>query len=318
MKIVHISDLHIDRNYKSKNYNKTHHLLEKIIDEGFDHLIISGDITENADGGSFELARNLFKKFGLLDTARMTLVIGNHDIFGGVHLAEDVINYPSKCRQTNYRKKVEEFEYYFREVFRETVAASKHTFFPFIKEFDDLVLIGMNTIAQYSVIRNPFASNGEINENIFQRVEKILSHGSFVNKKRIAVTHHHFCKDPVEKSPDAGSLWRAIERQTMKLRRKKSVLKNLTRFGTELVLHGHVHETNEYIRKGIRFVNAGGSVMGTKHYEMRFAEIIINEGFTTVNIRSLPFENSGIFKNEIQFSKEFFQATHPSKEICLN
>lgn len=318
MKIIHISDLHIDRNYKRNNYNKSHYLFEKITDEGFDHLIISGDITENADGSSFELARNLFKKFGLLDPSRMTLVIGNHDIFGGVHLAEDVINYPSKCRQTNYRKKVEEFEYYFRETFRETITTSKQTFFPFIKEFDEFVLIGINTIAQYSVIRNPFASNGEIHEKIFRPIEKILSHGSFKNKKRIAVTHHHFSKDPAEKSPDAGTLWNAIERQTMKLRGKKSVLKNLEKLETEMVLHGHVHETNEYSRKNIRFINAGGSVMGCKSYEMRFSEIIINTGFTTVNIRSLPYENSGIINKEICPAQEFFKTTHLTNEICLN
>ena len=62
MKIFHISDLHLDRNYKKSNFDKTYNMLEEITGEGFDHLIITGDITENADSSSFELARNLLKK----------------------------------------------------------------------------------------------------------------------------------------------------------------------------------------------------------------------------------------------------------------
>lgn len=82
MKIIHISDLHISSEIKQSNFDRAMKVLSQIVDEGFDHLIISGDITENADVTSFALVRKTFKKFGLLDPEKLTLVIGNHDIFG--------------------------------------------------------------------------------------------------------------------------------------------------------------------------------------------------------------------------------------------
>ena len=102
MKIIHISDLHLDTFYKQDNYIKTLLLFEYIADSGFDHVVITGDITENAEKSAFLMARNLLKKFNLLNPHKCTIIIGNHDIFGGVLLAEDILNYPKKCRLTNF------------------------------------------------------------------------------------------------------------------------------------------------------------------------------------------------------------------------
>ena len=150
MKIVHISDLHIDAVYKRTNYMKSVKLLEYAIDTGFDHLVISCDLTENAEKSAFELVRKTLKKYNLLHSEKLTVVIGNHDIFGGVHLAEDLLNFPKKCRKTNYDIKISEFNYYFSEALENTVKY-KNNSYPFIKEFDETVLIGLNTIAKYSV-----------------------------------------------------------------------------------------------------------------------------------------------------------------------
>ena len=125
MKIAHISDLHLDATFKKENIKKTMHLLEYITDNKFDHIIISGDITENAETAAFELARNIFKRFGLFNSKKLSLVIGNHDVFGGVHLAEDVINFPAKCKTIDYNRKVKEFEYFFNETFDKTIKPLK-------------------------------------------------------------------------------------------------------------------------------------------------------------------------------------------------
>jgi 3',5'-cyclic AMP phosphodiesterase CpdA len=135
---------------------KSLQLFEYIIDTGFDHLIISGDLTENTERSAFELTRETLKKFGLLNSGKLSMVIGNHDIFGGVHLAEDVINFPKKCKITNYQNKVSEFNYYFSETFERTERVNGNSY-PFVKAFDDVVLIGLNTIAEYSLLKNPFA-----------------------------------------------------------------------------------------------------------------------------------------------------------------
>ena len=78
MKIAHISDLHLNTIYSYSLENKA------------DHLVITGDLTDNASEKDFEILRNLFRKNGLLNSERLSLVIGNHDIFGGLQSAEEI------------------------------------------------------------------------------------------------------------------------------------------------------------------------------------------------------------------------------------
>jgi 3',5'-cyclic-AMP phosphodiesterase len=189
MKIAHISDLHLDKTYKRNNYHKTIQLLEYITDNNFDHVIISGDITENAEASAFEIARNLFRKFGLLNSKKLTVTIGNHDIYGGVHLAEDVINYPKKCKATNYEEKVNEFGEYFTETFTSTIRPAGNELFPNVKEFDEFILISINSIAHYSMLKNPLASNGKISEGQLKLLESLFIKDEFKDKHKIVVTH---------------------------------------------------------------------------------------------------------------------------------
>jgi 3',5'-cyclic AMP phosphodiesterase CpdA len=316
MKIAHISDLHLDKLYKRSNFLKTLRLIEFIADGGFDHLIITGDITENAEASAFELARNILKKHGFLNSRKTSLVIGNHDIYGGVHLAEDVINFPAKCRNTSFSKKVEEFGVYFAETLTGAIRTSLDNPFPFVKEFDDFILIGLNSIAEYSVLKNPIASNGRISGWQLEDVESVLKLRKFPNKRRIVITHHHFCKDPAEES-HPSSLVQKIERQTMKLRGKKKLLKRFRKLDVSHVLHGHLHETNQYSRRGITFLNAGGSVLNGTHNEFRFNSInisgneITNEVITAIIKDAKPAPGNHV-------SPFAGVRTYKEKEICLN
>lgn len=250
MKIAHISDLHLDKLKKPENFRKTLSLLEYIISKEPDHIVISGDITENADKYSFELTRSIFRKFGLLNKSKLTVVPGNHDIFGGVYLAEEILNFPAKCRETNYNRKLSEFIWWFRETMDEDN-------FPLVKEFDEVIIIGLNSVAEYSIIKNPLASNGKISNAQLKKLDEILK-GK--NKLKIGVTHHHFS---LHSSTECqfNSFWNKVERRTMKLRRKKRVISKFLEHNISIVLHGHVHESAEYIKNGIKFINSGGSLM---------------------------------------------------------
>lgn len=284
MKIAHISDLHLDKTYKKANLKNTLKLLEYITDNDFDHVIITGDITENAETSAFVLARSIFKKHGLLDPAKLTLTIGNHDIYGGVHLAEDIVNYPNKCRSTDYSRKVAEFAYCFKEAFSGSriINPVKGRVFPFIKEFDDFVIAGLNSIAEYSVLKNPFASNGKIRSNQINAVRNSVESPSLNKKQLILITHHHFCKNNIEPMNGAGSIWKTVEKQTMKLRDKKRILRQFNNLGVKMVLHGHLHESAEYERKGIKFLNSGGSILSENSDDM-----IINKiEFNSLNIKN--------------------------------
>ncbi len=287
MKIIHISDLHLDAVYKQENYHRTIQLLEYITETGFDHLVITGDITENSDKSALKLARRVFKKFGLLDSNKTTIIIGNHDIFGGVHLAEDVLNFPKKCKTTDYKQKVEDFSSAFFETYGNARTGSKKNTYPFVKEFDEFVLLGLNSIAEYSVLKNPFASNGAVSAEQTDAAEKMFSAGRYDGKRVITLIHHHLCKEPIKANPSESSMWQKIEKQTMKLRNKKSLIKFFKRINSGLVLHGHLHESAEYCRKGIKFLNGGGSVLDDNKAFLNVNRIEINSGGVLTSTESI-------------------------------
>ncbi len=323
MKIAHISDLHFDNTYKRANYHNTNRLFEYIADNRFDHVVISGDITENAEPSAFETAKKLFKKYGFLDSKKLTLAIGNHDIYGGVHLAEDVINFPKKCKAVNYESKVIEFEKYFRESFKGVIRGNDNMLFPCIKEFDEFILINLNSIAHYSMIKNPFASNGRISGGQLKLLEKLLSRNEYAGKQKIVITHHHFNKYSAEEET-SGMIWQAIDRQTMKLRKKKSIIKTFKKLGVSTVLHGHIHEMNEYHRKDIKFINAGGSILSTNSNKLYLNCLNISKEITNEFISIDSWHKSRQTIKELspaESAREFSFRKHFSlykKDICLN
>ncbi len=326
MKLVHISDLHIDAINKKNNLSRARKVLEYISDTGYDHLIITGDITENGDKDSFELTRKLLKKFGMLDETKTSLVIGNHDIYGGVHLAEDIVNFPKKCKYTDYISKVKEFEHYFSETFSNTYRPVKNGPFPYVKEFDNFIIVGLNSIAKYSVLKNPFASNGIINRKQFRELERILGSPLYTYKKKIVLIHHHFCRDTFRNEESGYSLWNRIEHRTMKLYGKKNLIKLLKKYDTEMVLHGHLHETRKYFRKGLTFLNGGGSILNNEKNLLRINFIKIENSKITSEIHSInPAENRPSFIRQLYPKSALCPVINPHptetlvrKEIHLN
>jgi 3',5'-cyclic AMP phosphodiesterase CpdA len=259
MKIAHISDLHLNTFFKSSNLREIKYLLKYILQQHADHIVITGDLVDNADTKDLETLRNLFRKFNLLESDRMSLVIGNHDIFGGPQTPEELFTFPEKCRNVNYEKKVKEFGDYFSETFKNCIYRNEKNVFPFVKILDEVMVSGFNSIAKYSRLKNPFASNGEIDFGQFQELSDIYRSYSKLVKYKLMLVHHHFNKIKV-KDKSIASFWRMTEKQTMKLRKKKQIIEAFKYLGTDLVLHGHLHEQKEYTRKKLTFLNSGASI----------------------------------------------------------
>jgi 3',5'-cyclic AMP phosphodiesterase CpdA len=319
MRIAHISDLHIDNNNGTYNFEKARIALEYIADTGYDHLIITGDITHNADRESFELARRLLRKFNMLKRNKLSLVIGNHDIFGGVHFAKDIIQFPGRCEKTDYKKKISEFYYFFRESFEGTYSPDFINLFPYLKELDEAVIIGMNTIAGYSYSRNPFASNGKVHKKQRYEIEKLLLRSLHTGKRKIILSHHHFHKDNSIKVSIPGSPWNHVEKYTMKLYGKKKLIKLFQRDGVDLVLHGHTHESIEYYIKGIRFMNGGGATLGNEPGKIEVNFIDVSSSGINIHIESVPVQDQKtIVKiyNKTTVTKPVFDIAYDN--TCLN
>ena len=259
MKILHLSDLHFCSAYKRENIIKTKKILRKAVQQSFDHLVITGDISDNSKVKDYEMLKGMLKTYNLYDSKKTSIVIGNHDIFGGVQTAFDLINFPNRCRATNYKEKVYEFYDSFKELFDNAKYLSKDSPFPFMKKVENIVFIGINSILKYSRIRNPFASIGKISNQQLFDVSKEISNKKYDEMTKILLVHHHFYKNK-EQAHSSNSTWNKIESYTLKLRGKKRVFRFLNDNKINLVLHGHSHENREYQRKGIQFLNAGASI----------------------------------------------------------
>jgi 3',5'-cyclic-AMP phosphodiesterase len=258
MKIAHLSDIHFTTFFRNFDLYKFENLLQYCNARRIDHLIITGDLVENPDEYDFELLRKVLKQNGFLTSDRLSLVIGNHDVFGGVVTVEDLFNFTNNCEQIDYNHRVREFYDYFSESFEYCSYISPVNIFPYAKIINDVLIIGLNSVAEYSKAKNIFASNGEINPVQLNEVTGILNMYSNY-KKKLVLIHHHFGESKQIHQNRFGSVWQMIEKQTMKLRTKKQLLELFNNFNVDLVLHGHYHEMSEYYRKGIRFLNAGGS-----------------------------------------------------------
>jgi 3',5'-cyclic AMP phosphodiesterase CpdA len=260
-RIAHISDLHISREFNRDNLRRIRQLLDATWRHGVDHVVVTGDISADADPRELATARRLFEAAGLLTSDRLTLIIGNHDVFGGVHRAEDILTFPKRCRHTDVSSMLRTFTETFRETYDGCVRVDDSHLYPFAKLTPNHAIIGINTVAHYSRLLNPVGSNGDVRDKQFGRIEKLLGLPEIRKRKKIILTHHHFNKLQSEGTGALTSVWGAIERQTMKLRGKKRLLELFRENNVDLVLHGHVHVNSTYERGGIRFVNGGGSVL---------------------------------------------------------
>jgi 3',5'-cyclic AMP phosphodiesterase CpdA len=292
--IAHIADLHLSGEHKRFTLRRARRLLDAVVLHNVDHVVVTGDIAADADRRDFEIARRLFKSRGLLDPNKLSVVIGNHDIFGGVHSADDILTFPKRCKNTNYRNKVEEFGEYFHEAFGKCFLGSTSSLFPYAKILGDLALVGINSVARYSKVKNPVGSNGEVDNAELKSVRHLLQASHLRTKKKVILIHHHFNKMPPLGSGTLNSVWAAVERQTMKLRGKKRLIELFRETGVLLVMHGHVHVNSDYERKGVRFVNGGGSILGSNAPGVVFNLVRFTGDAVSVRVITVPEEEPTI------------------------
>lgn len=303
MLIAHISDLHLNSFYNDSIFKRVNYLLKQISEKKADHLIITGDITDNALEKDLEIFRRMLTKYGFMNGEKLSIIIGNHDIFGGVQKAEDIFTFPEKCNSVNYNKRVNNFLSYFPEAFSNCQYVSSKNFFPFVKKINNTLIIGLNSIAHYSKLSNPFGSNGEIDASQFGELFDILKTNEKDVKHKIVLIHHHFNKIKSEAKSTFGSIWSGIEKQTMKLKGKRRLFNIFKEFKVDVVLHGHVHESKEYIRKDIRFLNAGATIRSNKQ-SMKINYLNIAKGKIEIDIQSIDFPNKLKQEPELSYKKD--------------
>ena len=249
-RIAHLSDTHVSPEYNRWNILKLKRLLSRVTDEGYDHVVITGDIAGHGEERDFRSVRRILKYFGLLRYEKLTVTIGNHDIFGGVHRAEDLLSFRKHCRSVNYAEKIDLFERAFKETFPEKAYESERIF-PFIKIIGPVAFIGINSVRPFHSARNPFGSNGHVSGRQLDAVRRILSHPSISGLKKIILIHHHFNKYRPHSESRGRKLYHLFESHTLKLQNRKKVEDVFKEYKVDAVLHGHTHVAGIYSNSGI-------------------------------------------------------------------
>ncbi len=285
--IAHISDPHLSRQHYREHIKSFKMLLRAILNDGIDHIIISGDIISTADEDDYFLAREILANNSLLDSKRLTIVPGNHDIFGGPHRAVDVISFPRYIRNVDYVRNKELFQNAFAETFEGVRRLNPVALFPFVKTFEPFNIIGLNSIPPWSLRKNPLGTNGLLDEQQIESLEQLASSTLLKDRTNIIVLHHHF-NDLIQSDYDAGNLLTRIESNTMRMRKRKKILKLFQSIGVRYVLHGHIHRNEIYDRNGILFVNGAGAVCDDPVQFLKYNLLTYSDGYCSVKIRQLP------------------------------
>jgi 3',5'-cyclic AMP phosphodiesterase CpdA len=276
MIIAHLSDLHICIKNKPQNLNRTKYLIESALKQEVSHFIITGDISHLCNPDDFLALRRLLEQYELLDSQKVSMVIGNHDIYGGVYLAEDILTFPGKCKTIDYYQKIHEFHNYFLEIFENTFLPFPDRRYPYAKKVDEILLIGVNSTMEYSRLNNPFASRGKVGRKQIKGLTEIFARPEFLNSKKIVMSHHHFSQRPLKSITLYKTFLHSIESYAGKLEKKKRLARVLRKNEVDLVVHGHLHESAAYERFSLKFLNGAGAIEKNTPGELKLNMISIS------------------------------------------
>lgn len=256
MRTIHISDTHLQPLFRRRNSDKLESLLRRVLDEGFDHLAITGDLTHNADLESLRALRDILRGHGLLRSDRTTVVPGNHDIFGTLRRVSDLLRFPRLCAAVDVGDRLQRFRDVLGDLFEGAMFLSPDRPFPFVKAVQGVSFIGLNSNAAYSRITNLFASEGGIKDEDLDGVGRLLQSQGLSSRPKILLAHHGLPKNGRGRG-----------------REREGRLHSLRELGVGAVLHGHIHEMTGGRRDGLVIANAGASVDNGEPDAFHFNEV---------------------------------------------
>jgi Icc protein len=289
-RLVHLSDPHLSRQFYREHMKSFKLLLKSILAEGFDHLVITGDLVSTGDEDDYYLAREILGNLGLLDANRLTVVPGNHDIFGGPHRAVDILSFPQYIRSVDYKRHLERFQLVFGETLGNVISYGQDSVFPFVKHVGPCSIIGLNSIPPWSLRKNPLGTNGALDDSQWSALLQMHADGQLNRTIPLVAMHHHF-NDLTDDSSSNG-FWKRIESRTMRMRGRTKTRRLFQWLGVRYVLHGHIHRNEIYHADSITMMNGAGAVCDDPIRFLKYNEIRFSHGKESArtNILSSPFE----------------------------
>ncbi|MCI0707272.1 MAG: metallophosphoesterase [Ignavibacteriae bacterium] len=290
-KLVHISDPHLSRQFYREHIKSFQRLLREIIERGCDHLLITGDIVSTADPDDYYLAREILLKFQLLSGAKLTVVPGNHDIFGGPHRAVDILSFPRHIRTVDYYKHLDLFNEAFEESFEGCVPLHVNQRYPFVKKVGPFAILGLNSVPPWSLWNNPLGSNGKLDQLQVDSLKAFIGSEAIEGLIPIVAIHHHFNDLASDGSP-SNAIWRRIEHKTMRMKKRRRLMKLLRSIGVQFIFHGHIHRNEIYEMQGVQCANGAGAVCDDPVQFLKFNTLEYVDGQYSLRLQSLsiPFQ----------------------------
>ncbi len=223
---------------------------------------------------------------GLLDSRRLTVVPGNHDVFGGPHRAIDVLSFPQHIRSVNYKENLELFGEAFAETFEHTELLDEHEMYPYLKRIGPFVLIALNSVPPWSLWKNPLGTNGMLGEQQVKALATLMLGRELDGLIPIVVMHHHM-NDLNDESTENG-FWKKVESNTMRMKGRRRLIRVFQQLDVRFILHGHIHRNEIYERGGIHIANGAGAVCDDPIKFLKINELISEDGLVRLRTHQLP------------------------------
>jgi 3',5'-cyclic AMP phosphodiesterase CpdA len=177
-----------------------------------DHIAVTGDLTHLSLSAEFKKARQWLQKLG--SPSQVTVIPGNHDTYVNTDWHKTMVHWTEYMLSDTPRDDDHNVE-------------NMDHIFPCLRIRGRVAIIGVCT-AQPSA---PHLAVGSIGAIQLHRLEKILSHTASQKYFRVILIHH---------PPASGTVsWRK------RLTDAPALQSLLTRFGAELILHGHAHRAHQ-------------------------------------------------------------------------
>lgn len=269
MKIAHISDLHISGRKDRRYLNDLDRMFDHFNSVGYDHLVISGDLSNSAHPGDWKIIREKLESHDLYHWDKTTVIAGNHDL---TNLEEELrfynaLNPLSLLRKKAFDRKVKEFCVFFQELITGEERGDQG--FPFIKIINyssvKIAIVALNSVYPWYPADNPLGARGSISKGQLRALslESVLA--PLADCFVIGLCHHAYKVYGTDSPIDQAFDW------TMELKNREEFLEALKLMHAKLVLHGHFHRFQSYKVQNIPFIN-GGSF---RYNPLCYSELII-------------------------------------------
>jgi 3',5'-cyclic AMP phosphodiesterase CpdA len=177
-----------------------------------EHVVVTGDLTNLALEGEYELARDLFERELALDPTRVTVVPGNHDLY-------------TRGALTSRR-----FERYLAPYLQsdlpELAVDVSGARFPVVKLRGPVAIVALSS----AVPRAPLVAAGELGRAQIAALARVLAHVEVARRVPVVAVHH-----------PAVHGWSRVKAHVEGLRDSAALLAELRPIARGLLLHGHLH-----------------------------------------------------------------------------